>query len=91
MKTTINNLGLINIINLEVQIKDLINELSHEPDNNQQSYTLGKINALKSVQKSLKSAITLASKSYEAGKLDKVFRDQFDDPKGRFLNNEIEL
>lgn len=36
-------------------------------------------------------AITLADKAYEAGKMDKELSYMFDNPKGRFLNSEIEL
>jgi hypothetical protein len=36
-------------------------------------------------------AIKLADASYEAGKMDKELSYMFDNPKGRFLNSEIEL
>lgn len=37
------------------------------------------------------SAIKLADASYEAGKMDKELSYMFDNPKGRFLNSEINL
>lgn len=37
------------------------------------------------------SANVLADKAYEAGKLDKELSLKFDNPKGRFLNSEINL
>jgi hypothetical protein len=65
---------------------------TNEPCCSEEDYSQrAKVAILTELKNQLIPSIKLASAAYDAGAMDKELSQTFDNPKGRFLNSEIEL
>lgn len=87
----IKNYILIDLDWINQQISEISNYTYATQNIHTEGVNDGKLDLLVKLKEIGINAEILANKAYEAGKLDKELSLSFDNPKGRFLNQNIEL